>query len=203
MKDIEGFEDYCATEDGHIYSKRLGRNLKEVKGRGGYLNVGLYKNGFRKAFQVHRLIAIAFVPNPNDLPQVNHKDECITNNVPSNLEWCTCQYNLTYGNRIAKAIEARRRNDPEGKSYVQAMETRRKSNPNNECYQQTVKTRTLKGYSNGEKTIAQYDEEMNLIATYISIAEAARKNGFSRGCICQCAKGQKKKYNGYIWRYVK
>ena len=60
----------------------------------------------------------------------------------------------------------------------------------------------MKGYPNGEKAVAQYDENMNLVATYISIADAARKTGFSKGCICQCMKGKKEKYNGFYWKYL-
>ena len=60
---------------------------------GGYLRVGLNK----KDFYIHRLVAEAFIPNPNDYPQVNHKDENSTNNNVSNLEWCTQKYNVNYG----------------------------------------------------------------------------------------------------------
>ena len=54
------------------------------------------------AFRVHRLVAMAFIPNPDNLPQVNHKDENPKNNRVENLEWCTVQYNLYYGTRLAR-----------------------------------------------------------------------------------------------------
>lgn len=63
----------------------------------GYLFVILYKYGKGKREYVHRLVAMAFIPNPDNLPQVNHKDEVKSNNEVSNLEWCTCKYNNNYG----------------------------------------------------------------------------------------------------------
>lgn len=55
-----------------------------------------------QTFSVHRLVAMAFIPNPDNLPHVNHKDECRTNNNVDNLEWCTAQYNMNYGSRIER-----------------------------------------------------------------------------------------------------
>lgn len=65
----------------------------------GYLMVGLSKNNEVKLVGIHRLVAQAFVPNPNNLPQVNHKDCDKTNNRVENLEWCSALYNLTYDDR--------------------------------------------------------------------------------------------------------
>ena len=65
----------------------------------GYLCVILCKNGKIKKFTIHRLVAMTFLENPDNLPMVNHKDENKQNNSVSNLEWCTSQYNVTYNNR--------------------------------------------------------------------------------------------------------
>ena len=74
-----------------------GRIMSIQKDIYGYNYVKLRKPGYRKMVFVHRIVAEAFVPNPNNLPQINHKDECKTNNVPSNLEWCDVAYNVNYG----------------------------------------------------------------------------------------------------------
>lgn len=71
--------------------------LKSAIGRDGYKRVALSKDGKQKMFLVHRLVADAFIPNPNNYPIINHKDEDKANNVPENLEWCTHKYNNNYG----------------------------------------------------------------------------------------------------------
>ena len=108
-KDIDGFEGkYAVSNLGNVYSYKLKRNLKFNKNRSGnYVGVVLFKEGKQYRFQVHRLVAQAFIPNPKNLPQVNHKNEIQNDNRVENLEWCTQQYNSTYNNihkRIGKKI---------------------------------------------------------------------------------------------------
>lgn len=76
--------------------------VKPIKTRLGYLCVELHKQGFAKRYLVHRLVAMAFLPNSNNLPEINHKDENKTNNRVDNLEWCTHKYNSTYGTRATR-----------------------------------------------------------------------------------------------------
>ena len=78
------------------YVTRKGVMKKQYINRG-YLSVRLNKDGVGFTKFVHRLVAEAFVPNPDNLPEVNHKDEDRTNNLPRNLEWCTNLYNVNYG----------------------------------------------------------------------------------------------------------
>ena len=79
--------------------------LKPKINNNGYLKVGLYKNGKVKIFLVHRLVATAFIPNPDNLPVVNHRDENPSNNSVENLEWCTAKYNINYGTRNERVSE--------------------------------------------------------------------------------------------------
>lgn len=81
--------------------KRKGKILKPALKRE-YYQVMLMLNGQRKYVSVHRLVAQAFIPNPNNLPQVNHKDENKLNNCADNLEWCSSKYNCNYGTRNSK-----------------------------------------------------------------------------------------------------
>ena len=76
---------------------RKGRILKSGTDTGGYLFVQLSSNGNEKNHSVHRLVAEAFIPNPDNLPQVNHIDEDKSNNCVDNLEWCDREYNINYG----------------------------------------------------------------------------------------------------------
>lgn len=77
------------------------------KNRNGYVQVSLYKGNIRYEKKVHRLVAEAFIPNPNNLPQVNHKDENTKNNFEWNLEWCDCRYNNSYGTKRQRLSEWR------------------------------------------------------------------------------------------------
>lgn len=85
-----------------------GQILKLITDDDGYLRVGLNKNGKYYNYGVHRLVAEAFVPNPNNYPCVNHKDEIKSNNIFTNLEWCTNAYNLKFGHRLEKVIKKRK-----------------------------------------------------------------------------------------------
>lgn len=82
-----------------------GRILKPSTNKDGYLYVNLWKNGKGKKFLVHRLVVEAFIPNPNNLPQVNHRDENPQNNNVENLEFCSAKYNTNFGNRNKKIAE--------------------------------------------------------------------------------------------------
>lgn len=76
----------------------------------GYYMVDLHLNGRRKRCYVHRLVAQSFVPNPDNLFYVNHKDENMLNNRADNLEWCTAAYNVSYGTNRVRSVETRRKN---------------------------------------------------------------------------------------------
>lgn len=115
-KDIKGYEGiYQVSNLGRV--KRLeslvvnsigiSRKIKEkilkpAKNHTGYLRVSLSYMNKKSNFSVHRLVAQAFIPNPNGFKLVNHKDEDKTNNIVDNLEWCSAKYNSNYGNRNIK-----------------------------------------------------------------------------------------------------
>jgi len=86
------------TEEGDVYSTRF-RKLKKMKQRtndDGYKIIDLYNNGKRKIYKVHRLVTETYIPNPDNLPEVNHIDEDKTNNNIANLEWSTHAYNMQH-----------------------------------------------------------------------------------------------------------
>ena len=111
MRDIKGYEGkYAITEDGRIYSYKLQGFLKPSFDRDGYLIVWLYDKAKKvKAPKGHRPVAEAFIPNPENLPQVKHKDEVHDNNNIDNLEWCSGKYNCNYGTRNQRISEIKRR----------------------------------------------------------------------------------------------
>lgn len=118
-KSIPGYEGYYEISNtGKIRS--LTRTIMKSNGRSqtfkgkelipqlsafGYYKIILSKNQIKKQYLIHKLVAITFIPNPNNLPIVNHKDENKTNNNVENLEWCTYEYNNNYGTIKQRHIE--------------------------------------------------------------------------------------------------
>lgn len=107
MRDIQGYEGlYGITSCGRVWSYRSQKFLKP-KMNNGYLRVELQKDGTRKSYYVHRLVADAYIPNPDHKPQVNHKDEDKTHSYTNNLEWMTAKENINYGTRTQRSSKAR------------------------------------------------------------------------------------------------
>ena len=111
-KDYEGL--YEVSNFGRVKSLGNGnsnnskpRILKPFKVGSGYLQVQLSKDGKHKTCKIHRLVAETFIPNPNNLPCVNHKDENKTNNSVENLEWCSHEYNNNYGTHNERSAKAK------------------------------------------------------------------------------------------------
>ena len=107
-KPVVGYEGlYEVSNFGRVKSLKFGKERilkqsKNKKTKHGYYVVCLSKNGIVKNYLVHRLVAQAFLPNPNDYKEVNHKDENPQNNIVSNLEWCDRLYNVRYGTGIER-----------------------------------------------------------------------------------------------------
>lgn len=93
-KTIPKLTNYEVSNMGRVRKKNLVLSQEETKK--GYLRVSLSQNGKRKHYKVHRLVASAFIPNDENFPQINHKDENKKNNNVENLEWCTNWYNSHY-----------------------------------------------------------------------------------------------------------
>jgi len=131
-KDIPGFEGlYAVSSIGRVRSydmkipvrggiqTRKGRVLKPMVNVDGYYIVMLCKNGTRRYWRIHRLVAMAFIPNPNNYPVINHKNEIKTDNRVENLEWCTVAYNQSYNNRQCRAASTRMKNKKGFKAVLQ------------------------------------------------------------------------------------
>lgn len=97
-RNIKRFPGYMISNYGRVVGKK-GHLLKIRKDSWGYCVVGISHNNSTHTLLVHRAVAEAFIPNPNDLPQINHIDEEKSNNHVDNLEWCTASYNSSYGSR--------------------------------------------------------------------------------------------------------
>lgn len=123
-RDIEGYEGlYQVSNLGRVKSinyKRTGKEriLKAVKDNWGYLTVRLYKDNKGKQCRVHRLVAQAFIPNQENLPQVNHISEDKTDNRVQNLEWITNKDNCNHGTRNQRMAESLTNNPKKSKPVI-------------------------------------------------------------------------------------
>lgn len=112
MKKIDGFDKYYISKTGVIldtdYDKtKMCKLLKLQSSVEGYKIIQLTNNGKIFNKRVHRLVAETYIPNPDNLPQVNHKDEDKANNNVDNLEWCSAKYNSNYGTRTERVRKKR------------------------------------------------------------------------------------------------
>lgn len=184
---VKGFDGiYTVSNYGRIMSwNPYHRNepllLKTWLGNKGYLRIVLRKNGEKVHKQVAIIVAEAFLPNPDNLPQVNHKDENKTNNfvwvnddgsadpIRSNLEWCTNKQNINYGTRNKRMVE----------------------------------TRTRQGQIRGEMSVVQLSLDGELVNVFKSLCEAERQTGAFSSIICKCCKGINQTHHGFRWKYLK
>lgn len=177
-KDVVGYEGlYEVSDAGNIRSVNWGnrgysKNLYLKPHTKGYLQVELFKDGTRKMFMVHRLVAQAFLNNENNLPLVNHKDENRRNNNVENLEWCDNGYNVCYSlNR-------------------RGIVTGKRSNPSRHNCKRT------------ELKIIQLTMDGCKIREWQNSRSIFLDTGMSDWSISECCRGKRKTAYGYIWRYA-
>ncbi len=177
---IRGYPDYLVYEDGRIYSNKSNKFLKYNITRNGYPTVELFNECGSSRILVHRIVALTFVPNPNCLPQVNHKDENKLNPSAGNLEWCTAKYNLNYGTAIKRRVA----HTDYSRSFYKEAAFR------NSMAQRRPVQQLLNGI---------------VIADYESSAEAWRQTGINAAHINACCNNKPKRNSagGFSWRFKK
>lgn len=191
-RDIPQYEGlYQVSNQGQIRSidrivRRNGETTKNLRGfillplyqKSGYMFVFLSKNGKAKRMAIHRAVALAFIPNPENKPEVNHINEDKTDNRVENLEWATIKENRNYGTRIARGIANRNQTGEKNGMFGK----RGSLNPNS-------------------KKVLQYDLSGQFIREYDSVKMAAEMTHSNASSIARVANGYLKQTNSFIWRY--
>lgn len=178
-KDIKGYEGlYRISNTGKVLSLHYmkGNKKKEFspkKNKKGYLWVELRNHGKAQHCLIHRLVAEAFLENPNNYSDVNHKDENPQNNNVSNLEWGTHKYNVHY---------SMKRHPERVNSYGNRGNAR-------------------KPYRNSRKII-QYSLEGKYICEFANVSTIAREKGYHASNITKCCNKTRKTAYGYKWEYA-
>lgn len=151
----------------YIYSQRLRSD--------GYLDIDIRENGERKKMLVHRLVASCYLDNPNNLPEVNHKNKIKTDNRVENLEWVSRKQNMEHRNQDEKI-----------KNQMQESGKR--------LAELNLRTKA--------KSVIQFDLSGNLMKIYPSLISAERETGTNRKYIRACLKGERQSANNYMWKSV-
>ena len=175
--EVNGYENFTGYEicsDGSLisYKRNTPKVIRGYRDTKGYLLVDLNKD--KRGVKIHRLVALAFIPNIDSKPQVNHKDGDKKNNNVNNLEWCTNSENQQHAvknglKRIKKGVE----------NYQYDKEHKN-------C-----------------KKVQQFDLGGNLVAEYVSLASASRflkKTSYSS--ISRACKGLQNTAFGYVWKFI-
>ena len=210
-KDIEGYEGYYQVSNlGRVRSLdrmigwrfgvkqfKKGTLLKPKKTRG-YDCVGLSINRHSSYKRIHRLVAIAFIPNPDNLPQINHKDNNPHNNKADNLEWCDAKYNCNYGDHNKKLSEAGKRRFQKPEEYRKLIEMVRRQN-NDPIWKAHQRAAQLNNSNSKPVLMLSLDGEIQ--AEFPSQSEAARQTGILAQNIGQCCLGRQLTAGKHKWRY--
>ncbi|MDA8228745.1 MAG: NUMOD4 domain-containing protein [Desulfitobacterium hafniense] len=177
-EDIGNYEGlYKVNSKGEIFSEYTKKILKPIKGSDGYLRVNLSKNGVVKITFIHRLVAEAFIPNPENKPIVNHINGFKDDPRMENLEWVTASGNIKHAYQTGLSVISEK------------------------CKIAVSKIAAENGRKTTSKSVNQYTLQGDFIKNYPSVREAERETGTPRCNIFSVCKGKRKQANGYMWSY--
>ena len=198
FRQIKGFESYLISSLGNVYSGKRNKLLKP-RLSDGYLRVELRHNGKKKSHFIHKLIANAFIPNPDKKPFVNHKDSNRSNNRIENLEWVTASENSMHGWRCGNITGWT------GKRHCETTKDRISKSKKGVLLSDEHKLNISNGLLNSRhaKAVIVYDSNTNEIARFASIKEASITLEIRYDKIVNNLRGLIKNADNKIFRYEK
>lgn len=176
---VQGYEGlYEVSDHGRVRSGKV--ILKPHHMNNGYDNVSLFKNGKYKFFGIHRLVALAFVPNESRLPQVNHKDGNKRNNFASNLEWCSASRNIQHAYDEGLKENCRKHCRELGKRGSRELD----------AYRQSIK-----------RPVISIRIDSGVVCHHESVNQAARDTGCDLAAVSKILRGKQHQTKGYRFEY--
>ena len=211
-KDIEGFEGiYEVSSHGRVRNKKNGRILGGGFNKNGYRIIGIKG----KKYLIHRLVALAFIPNPYKLPEVNHIDERKDNNYVNNLEWCSRSYNVVYSSHKRSCkIKQLDKNGKLLKVWNSVSQIVKELGYDISAIVKVLKGKRRSAYSfkweyadasqqhKHNRPVAALTKDGELVAEYKSAAEASRCLKIKYSCIYPCLNGKIKSIHGLKFIYI-
>lgn len=172
---MELYPKYEVSTEGRVRNSKTHYVYTQRLRKDGYLDMDIYYSGERKKMLVHRLVALCYLDNPQNLAEVNHKNKIKTDNRVENLEWVSREQNMSHRNQEEKIKKQMKES---GKRLTELA----------------LKTMA--------KPVAQYDLEGNLIKIYPSLIQAEKGSGTNRKYIRACLKGERQTANNSIWKFI-
>lgn len=172
---MELYPKYEVSTEGRVRNAETHRIYSQWLGKDGYLRMEFWLDGKKKGMLVHRVVAMCYHANPQNLPEVNHKNKIKTDNRPENLEWVTRQENMDHRN-ADPVVQAQMHESGKRLGEIHARQT--------------------------AKPVASYDLDGNLIKIYPSLIAAEREGGINRKYIRACLKGERQSAGGRLWKKV-
>lgn len=202
--DIKGFEDYQITDDGRVWSKKSNKYLSTNRKDGnGYPQVVFYRDGKQFPIDIHRLVAEAFIDNPDNKPCIDHINGCKTDNRSSNLRWVTHKENmanpLTY--EKVKGINVGRH---------PSEETRIKMSENNGRFwlgkhlSEEIRNKISESHkgkiAHNRRAIVQLTLDGNIVKIWNCIKDTFNE-GYTPSSVILCCQGKRNEHKGFKWKY--
>ena len=173
--------------------------LKNIEDYKGYLMVGLTKNGKQKKFKIHRLVAEAFIPNPEGKPCIDHINTIRNDNRVENLRWVT--YKENNNNQLTKKKYSENHREQTGENHP--MYGKHHSEETKKKMSEAKKGKYCGENNPNSKPVIQIDPNTNeIVNTYSGTNEVARQTGFNQSAISSCCRGERKTHKGYKWMYL-